>query len=109
MEAGNAVDFRSATGIQQGPHSMGCRRRRCSTKRYRMKSRVQYDDDDDIRTKLIKREPVALTVEFERYIPPDSVRLQSSVPSSVHLGTCYKDHPRSTIDQPIVSGNRSEM
>jgi hypothetical protein len=65
-----------------------------------MKSRVQHDDDDDIGANLIKRESVALTVESERYIPPDSVRPRPSVPSSDHLGTSCQIHPQSTSDQP---------
>jgi hypothetical protein len=70
-----------------------------------MKSRIQHDDDDDIGANLIKRESVALTVESERYIPPDSVRPRSSVPSSVHLGKCCKMHPQSTSDQPSLNGS----
>jgi hypothetical protein len=74
-----------------------------------MKSRIQHEDDDDIMTKLSKRETVALTVEYERYIPPDSVRLQSSVPSSDHLDTSCKMHPQSTSDQLCLYGNRDEL
>jgi hypothetical protein len=70
-----------------------------------MKSRIQHEDDDDIMTKLSKRETVALTVEYERYIPPDSVRPRPSVPSSDHLGKCCKMHPQSTSDQPSLNGS----
>lgn len=68
-----------------------------------MKSRIQHEDGDDIRTSLIKRGTVTLTVESERYIPPDSVRLQSSVPSSVHLGTsCKMHHSPHPISQVLM-------
>lgn len=73
-----------------------------------MKSRIQHEDGDDIRTSLIKRGTVTLTVESERYIPPDSVRPRPSVPSSDHLGTSCKMHPQSTSDQLCLYGNRSK-
>lgn len=82
------IGFKSeATIMVDPPRCMRCRRKFRGMKRHEMKSRVQHDDDDAIGANVVKRESVALTVEFERYIPPDLVRPQSFVPSSDHLGT----------------------